>query len=93
MHIVSISEMKAKLSKYLALVQNGAEVQIQDNGKTVARLVRDTGLKTIEHLVEVGVAKAPTKKNDWLLKTKPTVLAGKKSSTVAALLEDREDRF
>ena len=39
MTVAGISEVKAKLSKYLARVRNGDEVVITDRGRPVARLV------------------------------------------------------
>lgn len=40
MHTVSVSELKANLSRYLREVRRGGEVQVLDRGVPVARLSR-----------------------------------------------------
>jgi prevent-host-death family protein len=39
---VGIAELKARLSEYLARVQNGEEIVVADRGRPVARLVPPT---------------------------------------------------
>lgn len=52
MNVVAISEVKAKLSEYLARVRGGEEVVITDRGRAVARIVpvadRDPKIQELE---------------------------------------------
>lgn len=58
MESVSVSELKAQLSRYLRRVREGGEVQIVDRGKPVARLVGvgeiGTGRSQVERLIADG---------------------------------------
>ena len=61
----SISELKARLSRYLREVRRGGEVEILDRGKPIARLTRlrhtdasDDGRR--ERLVSAGVLRRGT---------------------------------
>lgn len=63
MRHVSISELKAKLSKYLDLVQSGEEVIVTDRGRPVARLTALDGESgrsgRLRQLLRLGRVRAP----------------------------------
>lgn len=95
MQTVSVSELKAHLSRYLRDVRRGGEVQVLDRGRPVARLV---GLASEpatpddeerERLVRAGVLRAGTGGSAFLLETPPLELD---TALSGALQEDREDR-
>lgn len=92
---VSVSELKAHLSRYLRDVRRGSEVQVLDRGRPVARLV---GLTTDdatdddaarERLVRSGLLRAGTGDSAAVLQT-PALELGTELRT--ALDEDRDDR-
>jgi prevent-host-death family protein len=95
MQTVSVSELKAHLSKYLRDVRRGGEVQVLDRGRPVARLIGLTAESTApddadrERLVRAGILRAGTGDSAFLLQTPPLELGGDLSR---ALHEDREDR-
>jgi prevent-host-death family protein len=95
MQTVSVSELKAHLSRYLRDVRRGGEVQVLDRGRPVARLV---GLASEpaapddeerERLVRAGILRPGTGDSAFLLDTPPLELGADLSG---ALDEDREDR-
>jgi len=60
MKVVSVSEFQSNLAQYVREVQRGGEVQVQDRGAVVARLVppsvqREDRVR--ERLVETGLLK------------------------------------
>jgi len=93
MKTAAVSELKARLSKYLNRVKAGEEVLITDHGTPVARLspisrggnVRET-MASLEKrgLIKLGTGKLP--KDFW------TMPRGEdsKGSVLRALLEERE---
>jgi prevent-host-death family protein len=93
MQTVSVSELRAHLSRYLRDVQRGGEVQVLDRGRPVARLVglapdaAATRDDEREHLVRAGVLRAGTGDSGYLLDTPPLDLSTEVSS---ALQADRE---
>ena len=90
---VSISDLKANLSRYLREVRRGGEVQVLDRGKPVARLVApavkdDDDLRT--RLVSAGVIRPGTGRAARILEKPPLALH---SNLSEALAEDRADRL
>lgn len=92
---VSISELKAHLSRYLREVRRGGEIQVLDRGVPIARLCRiETGpLSDTDRRARLikggvlrpgrGVAEAPSSKSLIELET----------SILRALEEERADRL
>jgi prevent-host-death family protein len=100
MKAVSVSELKANLSRYLDMVQRGSEVQVLERGVPIARLVgleagRPKGRKDeqdrLDRLERAGMIRRGTGDLRWVLEQEPLKVPG--PSVVEALLEDREDRF
>lgn len=96
MSSVSVTDLKAHLSRYLRMVRRGSEVQILERGVPVARL---TGLekgqagpdkKRVAHLTEQGVLRRGAGNLNWLLAEGPLQAQG--LALGEALDEDREDR-
>mgnify|MGYP001572053757 CR=1 FL=1 len=95
MKSVSVSHLKARLSRYLREVKRGGEVQIVERGVPIARIV---GLKGVadggrrQRLIEAGVL-SPGKGGlaELLRRSPPIVVPG--VDLRGALDEDREDRF
>lgn len=95
MKSVSVSELKAHLSKYLREVQRGGEVQVMDRGVPVARLSslppdsgHDEGRR--QRLIQAGVLRAGRGDAHTVLETPPVELP---TSLVEALDEERTDRL
>jgi prevent-host-death family protein len=102
MRTVSVTELKANLSRYLDLVQRGSEVQVLERGVPIARLVAvEAGLgrgknkkeenEKLSRLERSGILRRGTGDARWVLEQEPLKLPG--PSVLGALLEDREDRF
>ena len=96
MKTVSVSELKAHLSRYLREVRRGGEVQVLDRGRPVARL---TGLDTHgadtfdvhrEHLIRTGTLRPGTGESTTVLATPPI---DAEAAVSEALVEDRTDRL
>jgi prevent-host-death family protein len=92
---VSVSELKAHLSRYLREVRRGGEVQILDRGVPVARLTsigdaRWADDERRERLVRSGVLRAGGGNSSFLLETEPVELS---TSVREALDRDRADRL
>lgn len=95
MKAVSVTELKAHLSKYLRQVRRGGEVQVLDRGVPVARLVglppvRDEDRSRIERLVRAGTIRPACGDASWLLDEEAISAPG--ADVSGALHEDREDR-
>jgi prevent-host-death family protein len=95
MRVVSVSELKAHLSRYLREVRRGGEVQVLDRGVPVARLVglgagelRDDGRRA--RLIRAGILRPGAGGAARLLRQRPLSLPGAELS--AALDEERGDR-
>ena len=92
MKAVSISDLKANLSRYLRDVRRGSEVQVLDRGTPVARLVppvaNDGGAR--ERLIRGGVLRAGSGDAGAILDEPPLELP---VSLLDALAEERSDRF
>jgi prevent-host-death family protein len=96
MKSVSITELKAHLSKYVRVVVRGGEVQVLERGVPVARLVAVRGAsegedERFERLVRAGLVRRGTGGLGWLLERDLPTTRG--ASVSAALDTDREDRF
>ena len=93
MTVVSISELKANLSRYVREVRRGGEVQVLDRGLPVARLVAPTaedGQKARERLIAQGVLRPGLHGAAAILNEPPLALPVGLSE---ALIEDRNDRL
>ena len=93
MSTVSISELKANLSRYLREVRRGGEVQVLDRGAPVARLVPtsasdDAGIR--ERLIGTGLLRPGRGGAAAILDEPPLALP---VSISEALDEDRTDRL
>ncbi len=95
MKTTSISDLKAHLSQYLAMVSQGTEVQILDRGVPVARLVGpgdslsgDDGAR-VERLVRLGLIRVGRGPSHWLIDKGPLHLD---AALATAVDEEREDR-
>jgi prevent-host-death family protein len=92
MTTVSISELKANLSRYVRKVRRGSEVQVLDRGKPVARLVPAVmdGQEARERLIRQGVVRPGRGGASSILDQPPLTLP---VSISEALAEDRDDRL
>lgn len=94
MKTVSVSELKAKLSRYLRDVSRGSEIQVVDRGVPVARLtgIPSTGGDDDEirqRLARSGVLRLGSGDIKSILRSRPLTVG---TSVKRALTEDREDR-
>ena len=92
---VSVSKLKANLSRYLKEVQRGGEVEVLDRGVPVARLTGLSPLRSApdagarQRLIRAGVLRAGTGDASALLARDPIAV---RTSVLAALEEERSDR-
>ena len=85
MKIAAISELKAKLARYIRLAKAGEEIQIQDRGLPVAKLIAAG--------IPPDVSSVPPRKNQKdLARMRFTVRPAKEFDIVAVLLEERAKR-
>ena len=92
---VSVSKLKANLSRYLKEVQRGGEVEVLDRGVPVARLTglasgrsgTDAGVR--ERLIRAGIVRAGKGDASPILARAPIDVG---ASVLAALQEERADR-
>jgi prevent-host-death family protein len=94
MKSVSISDLKANLSRYIRAVRRGAEVQVVDRGVPVARLVplaqaRGSDADRLARLVRSGVIRAGTAEPVGVIDEPPIRID---ASLSEALAEDRRAR-
>ena len=92
MKVVSVSEFQSNLTQYVREVQRGGEVQVQDRGAVVARLVPPAVQcedRVRERLVETGLLKPGRGASAAILEEAPLELP---VSVSDALKEDREER-
>ena len=88
----SISELKARLSAYLAMVRQGEEVLVTDRGRLIARLAPVTGGEQEQSrrdlLVRNGQLRAPQERlpRDFLKRVQPGDPTGR---SLSALLDER----
>ena len=95
MSAVSISELKANLSRYVREVRRGGEVEVLDRGVPVARMVTvgnnsDGHHQGRERLIGLGVLRPGAGNARAVLDEPPLVLPVQISD---ALLQDRADRL
>ncbi|WP_052666785.1 type II toxin-antitoxin system Phd/YefM family antitoxin [Nitriliruptor alkaliphilus] len=96
MQTVSVSELKAHLSRYLRDVRRGGEVQVLDRGRPIARLIGLSPGSTNpddddrERLVRAGVLRPGTGDSSLVLDRPPLELG---TDLRRALDEDRDDRL
>lgn len=92
MTTVSMSELKANLSRYVREVRRGGEGQVLDRGVPVARLVPVTtdGDEIRERLIAEGVVRPGRGGIDALLHETPLALP---VSIGRALADGRDDRL
>jgi prevent-host-death family protein len=96
MRNVSVSELKAHLSKYLQEVRRGGEVQVLDRGVPVARLSglgsgqEGAGEEHRQRLIRSGLVRSGTVAMSTVLSRPPLPVGGDVRS---ALDEDRSDRL
>ncbi len=92
MRQVSISELKAQLSAYLAIVRGGDAVLVTDRGRVVAQLapapVADAAVGRREQLLQEGRMRAPQSKlsKEFARADIPTDSEGR---SLAAIIEER----
>lgn len=95
MRAVSISKLKAHLSRYLREVRNGGEVQILDRGVPVARLVglheAEVGdVERRDRLIRAGILRPATVEAASSRQRQPLELP---RGFTEALQRDRADRI
>ncbi|MBI2377859.1 MAG: type II toxin-antitoxin system prevent-host-death family antitoxin [Deltaproteobacteria bacterium] len=94
MKAVSVTQLKAELSKYLKAVRRGTEVQILERGVPIARLVGmpapGTDSERVERLVRSGILRPGRGDARPLLVRPPIAAPG--ADVSGALADDREDR-
>jgi len=94
--MVSVTELKAELARYLRMVQRGSEVQISERGVPIARLVglgpagEGVDRARIDRLVKGGILRRGTGDLGWLLDEPAVAAPGAEVSR--ALDEERGDR-
>ncbi len=97
MKAVSITELKAHLSRYLRVVRRGGEVQVLERGVPVARLVgmpsggAEADADRIARLVRAGVLRPGHGDARQILRKPP--LRARGADVSGALADDRADRL
>ncbi|HVR44385.1 MAG TPA: type II toxin-antitoxin system prevent-host-death family antitoxin [Thermoanaerobaculia bacterium] len=90
---VSVSRLKANLSRYLREVRRGGEVEILDRGVPVARLTAlpaaEAGSERRQRLSRAGILRQGGGNAASILEQEPLELP---TSILAALEEERADR-
>lgn len=98
MKTVSVSELKAELSRYLRAVRRGGEVQILERGVPIARLVgmpqASPDRERVARLVSAGILKHGDGDARDVLARPPLVVGGRPGAAdlSGALGDDREER-
>jgi prevent-host-death family protein len=95
MKTVSVSELKAHLSRYLREVRRGSEIQVLDRGVPIARLTQagaegGNGAARRRRLARAGVLRIGSGRVARILKSKPLDVGTRVSD---ALIADRADRL
>ena len=91
MKVVSVSELHSNLTQYVREVQQGGEVQVEDRGAVVARLVPPSAQcedRVRERLVQNGLLKPGNGASAAILEEAPLELP---ASVSDALKEEREE--
>ncbi|MEO5510411.1 MAG: type II toxin-antitoxin system prevent-host-death family antitoxin [Longimicrobiales bacterium] len=91
---VSIADLKARLSEYIAMARRGEEVVVTDRGRPVARLAplresMSADTRTSE-LVRAGVVRGPTQAIPLDFLTGPRV-SDPEGALMKALLDERSE--
>lgn len=88
---VSITDLKANLSRYIREVRRGGEIEVLDRGTPVARITSPvTGSnKALDEMIKAGVLTPGNGRAHEIL-DKPLIKLH--ASLSAAVIEDREDR-
>ncbi len=93
MHSVSVTELKAHLSRYLRKVKAGSIVQVTERGRPIARLapvdMAGSSDDVRGRLVRDGTLVPGSGDVSWLLASPPLELDD--VDLVGAIVEDRED--
>ncbi len=92
MRTASVSELKARLSRYLREARDGGEIQILRRGVPIARIVPPEPNRDADRqrLIASGTIRPGTGNSRAALKRPPIKLP---TSIVAAILEEREGRI
>ena len=93
MKVVSVSELQSNLARYVREVQHGGEVEVQDGGAVVARLVPPSAQsedRVRQRLVRNGLLKPGSGASSAILEEPPLKVAGSISD---ALKDDRDERL
>ncbi|PIU00153.1 MAG: hypothetical protein COT74_06185 [Bdellovibrionales bacterium CG10_big_fil_rev_8_21_14_0_10_45_34] len=85
MKIAAISELKAKLARYIRLVKSGEDVEIRERGVPVALL---TAIRSESDISITPPRKDPSSLGKFSFSTKPKI----KFDVVELMLEDRAKR-
>jgi prevent-host-death family protein len=85
MKVVAVSELKAKLAKYLRLVKTGEEIDIRDRGVSIAVLT------SVKHVAPIQFT-PPRKDPSYLGRLQFSVKLAPNIDVVKLLLEDRNHR-
>jgi len=85
MKVAAISELKAKLARYIRLVKSGEDVEIRERGVPVAIL---TAIRSESDVAITSPRKSPSSLAKYSFSTKPKI----KFDVVEMLLEDRAKR-
>lgn len=88
---VSVSDLKANLSRYLREVRRGGEIQVTDRGTPVARLVppAEPEDEHLSRLIKLGVLRAGQGDAAAVLDEPPLEIPTSLSEALAAEREDR----
>jgi antitoxin (DNA-binding transcriptional repressor) of toxin-antitoxin stability system len=95
MKTVSVSELKAHLSRYLREVRRGSEIQVLDRGIPVARLTQPGGdagdiEERRQRLARAGVLRLGSGRAAKVVRLEPLDLGVPLSDAIA---DDRDDRL
>jgi prevent-host-death family protein len=94
MNMVSIAELKARLSEFLAAARQGEEIVVTDRGRPVARLIGLAGTEALEanalELVRSGLLRAPQRPLPPAFRN-ATRGSDASGSVLRSLLDEREE--
>ena len=92
MKTAPVTDLKNRLSYYLRLVRRGETVTVLDRGKPVAQLTPVADVDDhLQRLAAEGMVRLPIRPLTAAFWKRPRPRSSK--SVVAAVIEDREDRF